>query len=232
MRLAHVHACCPNPFNIFQTLTECISSYEPACALLPCCCACACRWELELVAPGEPTPLSGPRHQAILSAFEQYSLAVEDIAEDAEAAAAKVVSTRAPGGGGGTASGSGGSAIPGCSLGQILRARFDSLMSTPVGNDGDSNSISNRSTTKAEAAKQEQGELVVGDQREQKDQSAQQQQQQEEDEGSKGGSDASQPSSISNVAAWLASDGSGLLKRSFAEGWGCRYEMLVGWSAV
>ena len=152
-----------------------------------------CRWELQLVAPGESAPLSGPRHQAVLSAFEQYSLAVEDIAEDASAAAAAAAAAVAAAKGrtGTAAAGSADAtvtgdpaeslAVPDCSLGQILRARFDDIMGPAGVSDGTS---------------------APGQQ--------QQQQQQQ------------QPASRRELQTWLAADASGQLKQAFAEGWGCR----------
>jgi hypothetical protein len=155
------------------------------------------------VVPGQASPVSGLPHQAILSGFEQYSLAVEDIADDAEAAAATAVASckaRAGASVAGTAAASTGdaaadvaseSAEAGCSLGQILRARFDSIM-TAAG------SSSSSSAASAHAGAQQGAEGAVR-----------------------------QPAMPDEVAAWLASDSTGLLKQSFAEGWGCRWVVLV-----
>jgi hypothetical protein len=83
-------------------------------------------------------------------------------------------------------------AVAGCSLGQILRARFDSIMTAAEGGSGSSRS-----------SKAQQG----------------------------AGEATRQPARPDDVAAWLASDSTGLLKQSFAEGWGCRWVTLVSCNA-
>lgn len=151
------------------------------------------------MAPRQASPVSGTHHQAILSAFEQYSLAVEDIAEDAEAAAATAAASAkaraAASTGDAAADVASESAVPGYSLGQILRARFDRIMA--AAGSGTSSSISS-SVASASAQAQEGAEGAAG-----------------------------QPASPDEVAAWLASDSTGLLKQSFAEGWGCRWVVMV-----
>jgi hypothetical protein len=184
-------------------LWSCFTCCPHSCTLKHCG---SYRWELQLVAPGEPTPISGPRHQAILSAFEQYSQAVEDIAQDAVAAATAATAPASSATASATASAAAGagdtaaeSAVARCSLGQILRARFDTLMAGT----GPGSAAAAGSTTTHKP----------------------QQQQQQQQHGEAG--------SVADVAAWLASDGSGALKQSFAEGWACRwvglFMVLIGY---
>jgi len=190
--LLNPHCCSPAQLQCTVVLTVSAS----ACVAC-CCCLCWCyiRWELQLVAPGQQAALRGPRHQAILAAFEQYSTAVEDIAADAEAAAAAAAAVRA-----GAPSqvdsvstadvAADSSAVPGCSLGQILRARFDHIMSAAD------------TGTFAQGLRQDDGQLT--------EQQALQ-------------AAVGESVGVQEVAAWLASDATGLLKQSFAEGWGCRW---------
>lgn len=121
---------------------------------------------------------------------------MEDIAADAEAAAAAAVRAGATTHGSSDSTSDGAdvaaadrSAVPGCSLGQILRARFDDIMSA-----------ADTSSASAQASGQD----------------VQQQEQQAPEAA------AGEPAGVREVAAWLASDATGLLKESFAEGWGCR----------
>lgn len=198
------------PFCASTTAHHALLYVAPA---VPCC---PIRWELQLVAPGQAKPLSGPRHQAVLSAFEQYSLAVEEIAEDAEAAAATalaslVVTSTASGSTGTgsskhtTAQAAGSSddaAVAGCSLGQILRARFDSIMAAA-------------GTCKDNVDAQQQTADVW-------QQTGADVQQVKQAEAKSDPAAEGQPDSPNEVAAWLSADETGSLKQAFAEGWGCR----------